>query len=364
MAISQPRWTRSMTGREWGRLGAFASGVGLLHVLGLGLLFYYASDYPGLTGLGWTAYLFGLRHAFDADHISAIDNTTRKLLQEGKRPLGVGFFFSLGHSTIVFVLSAGLAIAARTLNSKIPTFQHYGGYVGASVSGTFLWIIGILNLLVLIDIIRIARGLKSGGYDEHELEARLLARGMMNRFFGRFVGVIKESWQMYPLGLLFGLGFDTASEVGLLALGAGAAAKAIPIGAILALPILFAAGMSMMDTADGAFMSQAYGWAFSNPVRKVYYNLTITSMSVAVALAVGSVELLQVMSAKFGLSGGFWDWIGTLDFETLGYAIVALFLAMWIGSYTIWKVGKVEERWARQVATPSRALAAQTGDPS
>jgi high-affinity nickel-transport protein len=348
----RPRRRHGLSGREWLRLGGFAGAVGVLHLLGIGLLLYYASDYPILTGLGWTAYLFGLRHAFDADHISAIDNTTRKLMQEHKRPLGVGFFFSLGHSTIVLALATSLALAARTVNSRIPSFQHYGAYLGATVSGTFLWIIGILNLLVLLDIIRIARGMKRGGYDERELEARLLARGLMNRCFGRFLGLIKHSWQMYPLGLLFGLGFDTASEIGLLALSAGAAAKAIPAGAILALPILFAAGMSLMDTADGAFMSQAYGWAFSNPVRKVYYNLTVTSMSVAVALAVGTVELLQVLSAKMGLTGGFWDWLGALDFETLGYAIVALFVAMWLGSYAIWKLRRIEERWGSDLARP------------
>jgi high-affinity nickel-transport protein len=345
------RWTRALTRAEWGRLAGFAGAVGFLHLLGIGLLLYYAGDHPVLTGLGWTAYLFGLRHAFDADHISAIDNTTRKLMQEGKRPLGVGFFFSLGHSTIVLALATGLALAARTVNSQIPTFQHYGSSIGASVSGTFLWIIGILNLLVLLDIIRIARGLKHEGYDEDELEARLLARGMMNRFFGRFLGLIRKSWQMYPLGILFGLGFDTASEVGLLALSAGAAAKAVPVGAILALPILFAAGMSLMDTADGAFMSQAYGWAFSNPVRKIYYNITVTSMSVAVALGVGTVELAQVATQRLGLQGGFWAWLGNLDFETMGYGIVGLFVLMWAGSYAIWKTRRIEERWGARLAS-------------
>jgi high-affinity nickel-transport protein len=341
-----------LTRGEWLRLGGFAGGVGVLHLLGVGLLLWYAPRYPILSGLGWTAYLFGLRHAFDADHISAIDNTTRKLMQDGQRPLGVGFFFSLGHASVVLALATSLALAARTVNSRIPSLQHYGAYLGATLSGTFLWTIGILNLLVLLDIMRIARDLKHDDYDEHQLEARLLARGLMHRLFGRFLGAIRASWQLYPLGLLFGLGFDTASEISLLALSAGAAAKTIPAAAILALPILFAAGMSLMDTADGAFMHQAYGWALANPVRKLYYNLTITTTSVAVALIVGSVELLQVLSTNLGLNGGFWVWISTLNFQTLGYTIVALFITIWLASYAIWKLRHIEERWSAGLAPP------------
>src|SRR5207344_400588 len=228
-------------------------------------------------------------------------------LADGKRSLGTGFFFSLGHSTIVFSLAAGLAIAAKTVNSKIGAFHDYGTYVGAGVSGTFLWIIGILNLLVLLDIVRIYRDMKRGSYDKERLEQRLLDRGFMNRFFvGRFAARIKSSWQMYPLGVLFGLGFDTASEVGLLALAAGVATHHVPFLAVISLPILFAAGMSLMDTADGAFMSHAYGWAFSSPVRKVYYNISVTSLSVAVAWLVGAIELLQVLAAKLALHGPFW----------------------------------------------------------
>jgi high-affinity nickel-transport protein len=308
-----------------------------------------ASTAP-LVGLGLTAYLFGLRHAFDADHIAAIDNTTRKLLQQGKRPVGVGFFFSLGHSTVVFSLAAGLALAARTVNSQIPAVQEYGGSVGASVSGTFLSVIGILNLIVLVDIVRIFREMRGGSYDRERLENRLLERGMMSRFFGRFFRLIDHSWQMYPLGLLFGLGFDTATEVGLLALAAGVATHAVPIFAILSLPILFAAGMSLMDTLDGAFMSHAYGWAFSNPIRKVYYNITVTGLSVVVALAVGTVELLQVLSTKLAPSGGRWDTLNNLDFETLGYGIVGLFLVMWATSVAIWKLRRIEDRWSAMVA--------------
>jgi nickel/cobalt transporter (NiCoT) family protein len=349
--MTRPRFASTLSQGEWRRLSAFGAAVAALHVAGFGLFVYYSGRYPALAGLGVLAYSFGLRHAFDADHIAAIDNTTRKLLGQGKRPLGVGFFFSLGHSTIVFSLAAGLAIAARTVKAQIPALQAYGGTIGAGVSGTFLWIIGVLNLLVLLDIVRVYRELKLGRYDRERLEERLLDRGFMNRFFlGRFFALISKSWQMYPLGILFGLGFDTATEVGLLALAAGVASHAVPFLAVLSLPILFAAGMSLMDTADGAFMSQAYGWAFSSPIRKVYYNITVTSLSVTVALAVGSVELLQVLTARLGLDSGVWGWLNALDFEVLGYGIVGLFVLTWAGSMLIWKLRRIDERWGRAVA--------------
>ena len=317
-----------------------------LHVLGFGLFLYYARSNPALAGLGTLAYTFGLRHAFDADHIAAIDNTTRKLLQDGKRSMGVGFFFSLGHSTIVFSLAAGLAVAAKTVNSRIPGFQDIGGYIGASVSGTFLLVIGVLNLLVLLDIMGVFRRMKSGHYDEQELEEALLNQGLMSRFFLRRIGdKINASWKMYPLGILFGLGFDTASEIALLALAAGVATHHVPLLAVISLPLIFAAGMSLMDTADGAFMSQAYGWAFSNPIRKVYYNITVTSLSVAVALVIGMIELLQVLAAKFSLQGSFWSFLDNLDFGHIGYVVVALFIATWLFSVTLWRTRKIEERW-------------------
>jgi nickel/cobalt transporter (NiCoT) family protein len=340
------RWTRALDRAEWIRLSGFGGAVLLLHLAGWGLFAYYSSSHPALAGLGTLAYTFGLRHAFDADHIAAIDNTTRKFLQDGKRSLGTGFFFSLGHSSIVFALVIGLAVAAKTVNSKIPSFQDYGSYVGASVSGTFLWIIGILNLVVLLDILRIFRGMRSGSFDQDALEQRLLDRGFMNRFFiGRLARRVRASWQMFPLGMLFGLGFDTATEVGLLAVAAGVASHDVPFLAVLSLPILFAAGMSLMDTADGAFMSHAYGWAFSNPVRKIYYNITVTSLSVAVALAIGSIELLQVLSMKLDLSSGFWAWLNGLNFGLLGYVLVALFVLTWAVSALVWKTARIEERW-------------------
>jgi len=343
-------WTRTLARAEWCRLALFAAAILGLNVLGWGLFVYYAHGNPALAGLGTLAYTFGLRHAFDADHIAAIDNTTRKLLQDGQRPLGVGFFFSLGHSTIVFSLVATLAIAANTVNSKMPTLQDYGGTIGATVSGTFLWVIGILNLLVLIDILRIFLAMRTRAYDQEQLESRLQDRGLMSRFYlGKLSQRIDVSWKMYPLGVLFGLGFDTATEVGLLAISAGVATHNVSFLAVVSLPVLFAAGMCLMDTADGAFMSQAYGWAFSNPVRKIYYNITVTTLSVTVALLVGSIELLQVLSARFSFTGAFWDRLDNLDFSRIGYAIVTAFVITWAVSIVVWKKGRIEERWGSMV---------------
>ncbi len=325
--------------------------VALLNLAGWGLFVHYSHAYPAMVGLGLTAFLFGLRHAFDADHIAAIDNTSRKLLQQGGRPMGVGFFFSLGHSTIVFVLAVGLALGARTVNAHVPELHAAGGYVGAGVSGAFLWMIGIINLIVLLDILRISRELRHGQYDRERLENRLLERGMMSRWFGRFFRLIDASWKMYPLGVLFGMGFDTATEIGLLALAAGVATHAVPFLAVMSLPLLFAAGMCLMDTLDGAFMTHAYGWAFSSPVRKVYYNITVTTLSVTVALVIGTVELLQVLAARFGLTGGFWAALNSLDFESLGYVVVLLFAVTWAISVAVWKVRRVEERWGHALGS-------------
>jgi len=342
------------------RLCGFAAAIGGLHVLGWGLIALYASAHPVLGGLGVLAYSFGLRHAFDADHISAIDNTTRRLMADGGRPLGVGFFFSLGHSTVVFGLSLALAVGAGAVRHAVPALQLYGGTIGASVSGAFLWGIGLLNLVVLAGIVRLARGLREGRFDEAQLEARLQQRGLMSRLCGRRFQLIRSSWQMYPVGLLFGLGFDTATEVGLLAITAGVATSHLPPLAIVALPTLFAAGMTTTDTLDGLFMTKAYGWAFSSPARKIYYNLTVTSVSVVVALLVGSVELLQALGHGLGLSGPFWSWLGALDFSTLGYSIVGLFALTWIGALALWWWGRIEERWQ---APRSTTWAANTADP-
>ena len=339
-----------MTKAEWARLGGFSGAVVLLHVLGFGLFFYYLPRDPALAGLATLAYTFGLRHAFDADHIAAIDNTTRKLMQDGKRPLGTGFFFSLGHSTIVFSLTAGLAIGATTLNAQLPTLQSYGSTIGVSVSATFLLLIGALNLLVLLEVVSVFRHMKRGQYDERSLERALLKQGFLSRVVLKRIGDrIDTSWKMYPLGVLFGLGFDTATEVGLLAVAAGVATHHAPFLAVISLPLVFAAGMSLMDTADGAFMSPAYGWAFSSPVRKVYYNISVTSLSVAVAWLVGAVELLQVLAAKLSLHGGFWNLLERLDLGHLGYFVVALFVGTWVLSIVFWKTRRVEQRWSEML---------------
>ena len=342
------RW--SFSGSEWARLGGFGSVILVLHIVGWGLFAYYLPRYPAMSGLGALAYTFGLRHAFDADHIAAIDNTTRKFLQQGKRAMGVGFFFSLGHSTIVFGLAVAIAVATRTVESKIPTFQHYGGIIGASVSGMFLLLIGLLNLVVLLDILRVYREMKAGRYDAEQLDDTLMNRGFMSRFFGRFFKLINHSWQMYPLGVLFGLGFDTASEIALLAITAGVAGKAgVPFLAIMSLPILFAAGMCLMDTADGAFMTQAYGWAFSSPLRKIFYNISVTSLSVAIALLVGTVELVGVLAAELNWNGPVFAFLDSLNFQTLGYVIVGMFVVTWAGSVIIWKTRRIEDRWGKHL---------------
>ncbi len=337
----------SFSRREWLRLAALYGFIAALHIAGWGGYLLYARSYPELVGLGFVAYMFGLRHAFDADHIAAVDDTVRYMLQKGKRPLGIGFFFSLGHSTVVLALAVVIAFAASAVKTELPQLKTVGALLGAGVSGTFLWIIGILNLLVLLDILKVWRGAKAGTHSHAHLELLLQKRGLLNRLFGgRLQRVMNHSWQMYPLGLLFGLGFDTASEVGLLAMTAGAAAGNLPLPAILCLPILFAAGMTVMDTTDGVLMCKAYDWAFLNPLRKIFYNLTTTGLSVAVALLVGSVELLQVLIGIVGLRGPFFDTVAGLDFGVLGYLIVGLFLAAWGASVAWWKFAKLEQRYA------------------
>jgi nickel/cobalt transporter (NiCoT) family protein len=335
----------SFSSSERARLALFYGFIGILHVLGWGGYLYYVGRYPQLVGLGFVAYMFGLRHAFDADHIAAVDDTVRYLLQKGKRPLGVGFFFSLGHSTVVLALAVGIAFAATAVKTGLPQLRNFGGILGAGVSGTFLWIIGILNLLVLLDILKVWQKAKSGAHSHAHLETLLQRRGFLNRLFGgRLQRLMDHSWQMYPLGLLFGVGFDTASEIGLLAMTAGASAGNLPTPAVLCLPILFAAGMTVMDTTDGVLMCKAYDWAFLNPLRKIFYNITTTGLSVAVALLVGTIELLQVLIAMLNLHG--FEAIARLDFGVLGYLIVGMFLAAWGLSIAWWKFGKLEHRYS------------------
>ena len=290
-----------------------------------------------------------MRHAFDADHIAAIDNTTRKFMSEGKRPMSVGFFFSLGHSTIVFTLTVLLGLGARALGGQVrnpnSSLHHYGGLVGTIVSGGFLYIIAILNLIILVGIIRLFIEMRQGRFNDTELEKHLNARGFMMRFFGRFARSVDAPWKMYPIGVLFGLGFDTATEVAFLVLAGTSVAAGLPFWAILTLPILFAAGMSLLDTIDGSFMNFAYGWAFSKPVRKVYYNITITGLSVLVALFIGTLELLQVLASEFHLSGGLWSYAAGFNINSAGFTIVGLFVGVWVFALGYWRFGRVEERW-------------------
>jgi nickel/cobalt transporter (NiCoT) family protein len=352
------RFRTSLSPAEWRRAAALLAVVLALHVIGFGLLLgavvphHFALGDGGAfgIGLGITAYTLGMRHAFDADHIGAIDNTTRKLMSDGQRPLGVGFFFSLGHSSVVFVLALLFSFGIRGLSGAVSddssTLHKATGLVGPTVSGAFLMLIGILNLLVLISILKVFARMRSGDFDEAELEAHLDNRGLMNRFYKRANRTIKHSWQMYPLGALFGLGFDTATEIALLATAGAAAAGGLPFYAILCLPVLFAAGMSLLDTLDGAFMNLAYGWAFSRPVRKIFYNITVTSLSVAVALLIGGIELTAVFADRFGISGGLVGWVSGLDLNHVGYAIFGLFVVTWAVAVAVWRIGKVEERWS------------------
>jgi high-affinity nickel-transport protein len=315
-----------------------------LHAFGMLGLLLAARTHPVLLGMGLLAYTLGLRHAFDADHIAAIDNTVRKLMKEKEQPVGVGFYFSLGHSTVVLFMAAATALVTGWARQALPHLKEVGGLIGTSVSGGFLLLIGLINLFIWVDIYTVFQKIRQGEDDE-ALERLLFSRGLMARLVGPLLRMIKRSWQAYPLGFLFGLGFDTASEVALLAMSAGAAATALPAAGILALPVLFAAGMSLMDTADGAFMTTAYRWAFATPLRKVYYNLTLTGLSVVAALVIGSVELTQVITYELGLTAGFWKWLQDLDFSRLGYVLVAVFVLTWSVSYGAWRLLRIEERW-------------------
>jgi nickel/cobalt transporter (NiCoT) family protein len=351
----------ALTPQEWRRAAALAAAVLGLHALGFFVLlalvvphgFSLGSAGAFGVGLGLTAYVLGLRHAFDADHIGAIDNTTRKLMADGQRPLSVGFYFSLGHSTVVFALAVLIAIGVRGLGGEVQSHGSWlhqaTGVVGPLVSGSFLFAIGLVNLAILASVAGVARRMRRGELDERQLERALESRGVMTRFYGRATRTVRRPWQMYPLGVLFGLGFDTATEVALLVLAGGAALSGLPFYAILCLPILFAAGMSLLDTLDGAFMCVAYGWAFSRPVRKVYYNLTVTGLSVAVALLVGATELLSVLADRLGLSGGVWSLVSSLDLNVVGYVVVGMFLATWALALAVWRFGGIEERWSARL---------------
>ncbi len=305
-------------------------------------------NYPVLLGTAALAYSFGLRHAFDADHIAAIDNVTRKLMQEGRRPVGVGLFFSLGHSTIVVALTVAIAVATTELQGRFDAFKSFGAVAGTLVSALFLFAIAIANIIVLVSVWRTFQTVKRGGrFVEEDLNLMLANRGLLGRLFRRFFRLIERSWQMYPLGFLFGLGFDTATEVGLLGIAATQASQGLSIWSILVFPALFTAGMTLMDTTDSILMLGAYGWAFIKPIRKLYYNLTITAVSVTVALIVGGLETLNLIGDRLGLieGGGFWGAVGSLNdnFGMLGYVIVGVFVAAWAISYVVYRVKRYDE---------------------
>jgi nickel/cobalt transporter (NiCoT) family protein len=353
------RWSSlhsALSPAEWWRLGSMLTVIVALHLIGwitlVGFVQPAQLSVGGKAfgiGVGLTAYTLGLRHAFDADHIAAIDNTTRKLMSDGQRPLAVGFFFSLGHSTVVFGLALLLATGVKAIVGPVQddssTLHHYTGLIGTSVSGVFLYMIAILNVIVLVGILRVFTRLRRGDYDEAELEQQLENRGLINRFLGRSTKSITKSWHMYPVGFLFGLGFDTATEIALLVLAGTSAAAGLPWYAILCLPVLFTAGMCLFDTIDGSFMNFAYGWAFANPVRKIYYNITITGLSVAVALLIGSIELLGLFAGQLGWRGPFWDWLGGLDLNIVGFVIVGMFVVTWAIALLVWRYGRIEEKW-------------------
>ena len=378
-AVDASRFARfrgSLTRRDWTSLGGMYGFIILLHVVGFGVLlgfvvpnhYQLGGDHPVFSiGVGILAYTFGLRHAFDADHIAAVDNTTRKLMADNaervaagvapaeiRKPLSGGFWFSLGHSTIVFALAFLLSLGVKALAGQVESddsaLHSVTGVVGASVSGVFLWVLGILNLVVLFGILKVFREMRTGRYDEAQLEDHLNKRGFMNRFLGGLTKSVRKAWHIYPIGVLFGLGFDTATEVGLLVLAGGAAAFNLPFYAILVLPILFAAGMCVMDTTDGVFMNAAYGWAFAKPVRKVFYNITITTISVAVALIIGTIELVGVLADEAKIDSGPLSAIASIPLDYAGYAIVGFFVLAWIAALAVWRFGRIEEKWSANLA--------------
>lgn len=345
--------------------------IALLHIVGWGTLAVVVvplrlsvGTLAFGIGTGLTAYLLGVRHAFDADHIAAIDNTTRNLMRAGRRPVSVGFWFSCGHSSVVFALTLFLAFGLQAVAGPLlvdnSALRNAAGLIGTIVSSGFLYAIAALNLVVLAGVWKVFRKLRTGHYDEAALEKHLDNRGMMNRLVGRVMKIVTEPWQMYVVGLLFGLGFDTATEIALLVLTGSGAVSGLPWYAVLCLPILFAAGMSLFDTIDGSFMTAAYEWALVEPARKIYYNLIVTSLSVAVALMIGTVEIVGLLGTKLKLGGPVWSWAAALDLNRIGFVIVGLFVITWMVAIAIWKYGRLEERWT--IAFPPAAVEVDRGD--
>jgi high-affinity nickel-transport protein len=370
--MSAPETTQSpqphsQAPRRWDRqdkvhLAGMIGFVLLLNVIGWGVLVLAVApqDYSlGATGvfgvgLGVTAFLLGVRHAFDADHIAVIDNTTRKLVGEGHAGLGVGFWFSLGHSSVVVIASALLVVGVEAVSGTVQNESSQSaltlGLIGSLVAGGFLILIGLMNLVSVIGIVRVFRGMRAGELDEAELERQLNSRGFLARFLGSTIKRVTKPWHVYPVGLLMGLGFDTASQVALLVLAAGTAASALPWYAVMVLPVLFTAGMSIFDTADGVFMSRAYGWAFLRPVRKVFYNLTITVLSVIIALVVGTIVLISLLIDQLEIGSGPLFAIGSLELDNVGYIVVGLFVVTWAIAVSVWKLGRFEERYGSPAA--------------
>jgi nickel/cobalt transporter (NiCoT) family protein len=367
---------RAMTLQEKRRVIGMYGSILLLHALGFAVFIAYVlpAHYKFFgIGLSLTAYTLGLRHAFDADHISAIDNTTRKSMNQRDefvnraaaqptdstqpRPFAYGYFFSLGHSTIVIAIGVGIIIAEKTVLPAVThsnsSLESFGGTFGTIVSAAFLFLIGLLNLVILGGIVRVFKSMRRGEYNEAELERQLENRGFFYRFFGRWMNTINKEWQMYPVGVVFGMGFDTATEVALLTTTALLASEHIPWQAIIALPILFTAGMSLMDTSDGMFMNLAYGWAFFNPVRKVYYNLAITGLSVAICFFIGGIETLSLIPQDFphdfSQTSGFWGFMFNFDINKAGFVIVGMFIVTWAAAILIWRYGHIEERWTARL---------------
>ncbi len=346
--------------RDRTEIGVLLGVIALMHLVGFATLVmviapqhYRVGTQIFGVGLGITAYLFGLRHAFDADHIAAIDNTTRKLMSDGHKPKAVGFWFAMGHSTIVLVMAILVAIGAHAVGALVDDespIRHALGFAGTLASGLFLYLIAIMNVIALIGITRAFSKLRRGSYSDDELEATLNDRGFLARLLRPIMNRIKRPVQIYPVGILFGLGFDTATEVALLALAGSGAAAGLPWYAVLVLPLLFAAGMSLLDTLDGLLMTAAYDWAFMQPIRKIYYNLTVTGLSIAVALLIGSIELVSILHDDLNWVDPVTSWISSIDLNNAGVAIVGLFAVTWIGAIAYWKLANVEARW--QPTTP------------
>ena len=378
-ARSRGRQIRTdLTGRERARLVSMFLFIIAINLAGWGIyvlcVMPHHFDYQGeggVRGLGVglgvaiTAWFLGFRHAFDADHISCIDNTTRKLMADGKRPLASGFFFSLGHATVVMAVGVGITVAARAVFGAVvnpnSAYETAGGTAGTLVSAGFLYLIALLNLIVLTGIFRVFRDMRRGTFNEAELEAQLQSRGLMYRFFGRFMRSINHPWQLFFVGLVFGIGFDTTTEVVLLAATAYAAIQGLPYYAVLALPFLFAGGLTLFDTLDGLFMNFAYGWAFARPVRKVYYNLVITGLSIGAAFIIGTIEILGVLTNEVHLHGAFWSLMANFDINVAGFCIAGLFVAVWAAALAYWRWGNVEARWAATVTAEPAEVAEAAG---